>query len=260
MESKLTTAIRAATASGRIAVIPYLPAGFPDLEGFWDQLAALDAAGADVIEIGVPFSDPVADGPVIEAAVLACLERGVTLRWLMEGLTTRAGTYRAALVLMGYLNPFLQYGLERLAADAAAAGISGCIIPDLPLEESAEAKAAFAPHGLALIPLVGLNTSAARMAAYAQDARGFVYMVSVLGTTGGQAVLSPALKEQLATARRVFSVPVALGFGITGAEQLAEMSGQVDAVVCGSALLEHLQGGGSAGSFLARFQEGDRAP
>ncbi|EKO38427.1 MAG: tryptophan synthase, alpha subunit [Solidesulfovibrio magneticus str. Maddingley MBC34] len=253
-QSILTARIMEALGAGRKALIPFLPGGFPDKERFFDELAALDAGGADVIEIGVPFSDPVADGPVVEQASLDCLLNGTCLSWLFYELGKRKGQYRAGLVLMGYYNPFLQYGLEQLAADAADAGVAGFIVPDLPLEESGPMREALSKHDLDLIPLVGLNTSEERLAAYAKDARGYVYFVSVLGTTGMRESLPTEVKERLAAVRRIFNVPVALGFGIKSPEQLYAFGDLVDGVVFGSALIAHIKAGGTAAEFMARWR------
>ena len=173
--SFLEQKIRDAHTAGRTALIPFVTAGFPTLDTFWGIIEELDANGADVIEIGVPFSDPVADGPVVEDASRRALEQGVSLNWIMDGLRQRAGNFKAGIVLMGYLNPFLQYGLERFAADAAQAGVSGCIVPDLPLDESAPIRATLKAHGIALIALVGQNTPEERMREYAAVSEGYVY-------------------------------------------------------------------------------------
>ena len=253
-QSILTTRIMEALADGRKALIPFLPGGFPDKERFFDELDALDAGGADIIEIGVPFSDPVADGPVVEKAALDCLLNGTCLSWLFHELTRRKGRYKAGLVLMGYYNPFLQYGLDTLAEDAADAGVAGFIVPDLPLEEAGPMAEALEKHGLDLIPLVGLNTSEERLAAYAAKARGFVYFVSVLGTTGMRETLPAEITERLRAVRRIFQVPVALGFGIKKPEQLAAFGDLIDAVVFGSALIAHIDDGGPAAEFIARWR------
>ena len=149
--------IRAARAAGRHALIPFVTFGFPDEKRFWPALVELDESGADIIEIGVPFSDPVADGPVVEEASRRVLSDGVCLARIMEELKLRAGVFRAGIVLMGYLNPFLQYGLEKLAVEAREAGVHGFIIPDLPYEESEDIRRIFAAQGLALIALVAMS-------------------------------------------------------------------------------------------------------
>lgn len=250
----LTKRIAAARAKNRLALIPFLPAGYPDKQRFWDEIDGLDASGADVIEIGMPFSDPVADGPVVEHASLKCLDNGVNLKWILAELATRKGRYQAGLVLMGYLNPVLQYGLEAFARDAASAGVHGIILADVPFEESAPIRAAFEPQGLALIPLVGLNTTAERMALYGANAQGFAYFVSVLGTTGVRSQFDTGLPAEvragLAKAKAAFDVPVALGFGLKHPDQLKELAGLVDAAVFGSALIRHLDAGGDAKGFM----------
>lgn len=244
--------IRDAQAAGRCALIPYITAGFPDESAFWSAVAELDACGADIIELGVPFSDPVADGPVVEAAAQRALEGGMTLDRLLRGLESRKGTFSAGLVIMGYLNPFLQYGFARFAREAARAGVQGCIIPDLPHEEDAPYRARLAANGMALIPLVGQNTSAERMRLYAQQSEGYAYVVSVMGTTGGQGALPVQARDTLSRARSVFSVPLALGFGLQNPQQLAHIPAQArpDAVVFGSALLRHIDVGNSPSSFM----------
>ena len=244
--------ILAARREGRHAVIPFITAGFPTMERFWDVLAEIDAAGADIIEIGIPFSDPVADGPVIEDISRRALADGVTLRWVVEGLRTRRSSIRAKLVFMGYMNPFLQYGLEKLAADCAEIGVSGFIVPDLPLEETPEFRAALAPYGLALITLVGPNTSTERMKMYAAYAQEYVYVVSVLGTTGGVNDHVEAVADTLRRARAAFDVPLALGFGLRVPEQLDTLPADArpDAAVIGTALLEHIRRGDSVAEFL----------
>ncbi len=253
-EHILTTRITMANNQGRAALIPFLTAGFPGPEAFWTAMDELDAGGADIIEVGVPFSDPVADGPVVEAASHLALGHGVTLRWILEGLRRRKGRYKAPLILMGYYNPFLQYGLGRFAEEAAEAGVAGCIVPDLPLGEALPLREALEARGAALIPLVGVNTGRERMRQYAAAAKGYAYLVSVLGVTGAREAFPRGLEEAFACAREEFAVPVALGFGISGPEQIAAMPVRPQAVVFGSALLQHLKGGGSAAGFMRRWK------
>ena len=250
----LETAIRAATQAGRKALIPFLPAGFPDKDRFWTELKALDDGGADVIEIGVPFSDPVADGPVIEEASQRCLEQSVSLAWILDELAKRKREFKAPLVLMGYYNPFYRYGLDKLAADSVAAGVSGFIVPDVPFEEAAPMRTAVEAKGLAMVPLVGLNTSAGRLAMYAKNAVGFAYFVSVLGITGERDSLPAEVLDKLKLARETFSVPLAIGFGIKEPKQVAAFGDNIDAVVFGSALVKHIDAGGDAAGFMERWK------
>lgn len=247
--------IRAAKEAGRKAVIPFLTAGFPGLDSFWKRLEETDQAGADIIEIGVPFSDPVADGPVVEEASRRALASGITLADILAELTARKGRFRAPLVLMGYYNPFYQFGLKKLASSAREAGVSGFIIPDLPFEEAQEAKARFESQGLALIPLVGPNTGSERMRLYAENCQGYAYVVSVMGTTGERKDLAPGVADTMRRARQAFRAPLALGFGLSRPEQLAVLpeDAQPDAAVIGSALLKHIDAGQNVGEFLARW-------
>jgi len=239
-------------------LIPFITAGYPTLDAFWISLKELDDNGADVIEIGVPFSDPVADGPVIEAASQQALANGVTLTWILDGLRARRGQFKAKIVLMGYLNPFLQYGFGRLAEDAADIGVYGFIIPDLPLDEDAEYRDTLSAKGIHLIPLVAPNTSLERMRQYAAVASGYVYVVSVLGTTGVRQGLPADVRETLQRARQAFDLPLALGFGFSDPSQLdaIPLSDRPDAIIFGSALIRHLGDGGSAAAFMQRWKQG----
>lgn len=256
-QSPLQEAIEQAHAKGRRAVIPFITAGFPDMDSFWTHLARIDGAGADIIEIGVPFSDPVADGPVIEDASREALAHGVSLEWILDGVKARKGRFSAKLVLMGYVNPFYQYGLEKLARDAVEAGVSGFIVPDMPLEESDLFRKSFDPCGLTLVTLVAPNTSAERMAEYKPHTWGFVYVVSVLGTTGGKADMAQSVTETMRRARSVFDVPLALGFGLQTPDQLEALpeDARPDAAVLGSALLRHIAAGKDAGTFLEKWTD-----
>lgn len=248
--------IRMANSQGRSALIPFLTAGFPDRATFWPTLMELDENGADIIEIGVPFSDPVADGPVVEAASRQALSEGVNLRQILQELKERRGLVRAGLVLMGYYNPFLQYGLEAFANDACEAGVHGVIVPDLPLEESQSFRYYLSAKGLTLIDLVGPNTTSERMREYAAHSQGYVYVVSVLGVTGARKELPPELGKTLARARQCFSLPIALGFGLKEPSQLVDLPPEArpDAVVFGSALLRTLAEGGTAQDFMAAWK------
>ena len=235
-------------------LIPFITAGFPTKEAFAGILKELDSNGADIIEIGVPFSDPVADGPVIEAASIQALANGVTLPWIFEELRKLKGQLRAKLVLMGYLNPFLQYGPRAFADTCAELGIYGVIIPDLPLDESAEMRALLKAKQVCLISLVAPNTPEERMRAYAEVSEGYVYVVSVLGVTGARSGFPPEAQETLRRARKVFKIPLALGFGFSHPDQLKELPELPDGIIFGSALVRHLGEGKSAGEFMRRWK------
>ena len=252
--SRISDRIGSINAKGIKAVIPYVPAGYPTLEKFREIIRELDRPEVGAIEIGIPFSDPVADGPVVEAASLECLDAGMTLAKALAEVKNCAPDLKAPLVFMGYCNSFLRYGVERFARDAAAAGLSGVIVPDLPLEEAEEMREALRAAGIDLIPLVGVNTSDERLQAYARTAQGFVYCVSVLGTTGvrEEGGFSPELEGSLRRVRNFFSVPLALGFGLKRPGQLDGFGNLIDAGVIGSALIRHIDAGGGIGEFFSR--------
>jgi tryptophan synthase alpha chain len=250
--SRLSDAFARARAEGRTAFVAYAMGGDPSIEATEALLLALDGAGADVIELGIPFSDPIADGPTLQAAATRALTAGASLSKLLAMLQRLRGKLRAAVVTMGYVNPFLAYGLERFAAEAAAAGVSGAIVPDLPFEEAEPVRAALAAHGIELVPLVAPTTSPERMHAIAAQARGFVYYVSVTGVTGARAQLPADMAERLQLLRRASPAPVAVGFGISRPEQAAALRGAADGVVVGSALVQaHHERGTAAARELA---------
>ncbi len=225
-----------ATARGRAALMPYLMGGFPDIETSVAIATAYADAGADLVELGVPFSDPLADGPVIHEAATKALAAGSTLHTVLE-----AGERIAELlpvVLMCYANPLFARGPERFAAELAGRGISGLIVPDLPLEESAGVLEACDAHGIALVPLVAPTTADTRLAAIGSKARGFVYTVSVTGTTGERAATQTDAGALIARVKAHSPVPVALGFGIsTGGQAAAAADAGADGVIVGSRLV-----------------------
>jgi tryptophan synthase alpha chain len=245
--------INQAAAKGRKALIPFLPGGFPGKQRFWEEIMMLDEHGADIIEIGVPFSDPVADGPVVEGASIKCLAQGINLEWIFAGLKEYRAKLTAEIVLMGYFNPFLQFGMKKLMAAARETGVSGFIVPDLPLEEARPYLGELKAQGLEYIPLLGLNTSESRMEEYAGMNPAFVYMVSVLGITGSKVDINQVLIEKLKQAKEVFSCPIALGFGLKSPEQLGSIGEYIDAVVFGSALIKHIEEGGSSSDFMVQW-------
>ena len=216
--------------------MPYLMGGFPDLATSRAIGEAYAESGADLVELGVPFSDPLADGPVIHAAGTAALAAGATVHGVLEVGQALADT--VPVVLMCYANLVLARGVERFADDLAQRGISGLIVPDLPLEEAGEALAACDAAGVALVGLVAPTTPEARLAAIGRSARGFVYTVSVTGTTGERQGLAGDLAAILARTKRHFDVPVALGFGIGTPEAAAEAAAAgADGVIVGSRLV-----------------------
>jgi tryptophan synthase alpha chain len=245
----IADALRRAAAGGRPALVGFVTAGFPDRASFARQLAEV-AEVANVVEIGVPFSDPMADGLTIQRSSRVALEQGVTLAWILETLAALTPRPRAPLVLMSYLNPLLAHGLHRLPAEARAAGVSGFIVPDLPWEESAELRVALARESLALVQLVTPLTSAARLAMLARQSQGFVYAVTATGTTGREVAIPDDVLDYLDRVRAVSELPVCAGFGIRHAAQVERLAGHADGVIVGSALVDVIGQGGDAAAFL----------
>lgn len=231
----------------------YLTGGYPTPEAFPDLLAAA-ATEADLIEVGVPFSDPVADGVTIAQASRVSLEQGTTLPGILDTLDRlRLDT---PVVLMSYLNPLLAMGIDRLATRAEEVGVCGFIVPDLPLEESSLMRPALDRHGLALISLVTPLTPPARLRRLCVASRGFVYAVTVAGITGGQLDVADTLTAYLRRLREVSSIPVMAGFGIRSAAQVQALSDVADGVVVGSALIQAIRAGQAPEAFLRGLRGG----
>ncbi len=225
---------------GEKALIPFITAGDPDLETTRKLALEIAARGADILELGIPFSDPLADGPTIQAASNRALRHGVHL----EDVLRLAGEVRRdtdiPIVLMGYYNPILQYGLERTAREAARQGVCGFIIPDLPAEEAAAWRAAVLRAGLAPIFLAAPTSGPERIKRLGRLTKGFLYYVSLTGITGARTALPPELVQELDQVRRLVKCPVAVGFGISTPEQVAWLAPYVDGVVVGSAIVERV--------------------
>jgi tryptophan synthase alpha chain len=246
---RITAAIQRAAAKGQPALVGYLTAGFPTSRQFKDNLAAV-AGACDVVEIGVPFSDPMADGTTIQRASFVALSNGVTLPWILEQLKSVEPRHSAPILLMSYLNPLLAYGLDALARDAAKAGVTGFIVPDLPFEENSLVNLALAAEGLALVQMVTPVTPPERLAMLCRDATGFVYAVTMTGTTGKSAEVPREVLDYMDRVKRCSRVPVCAGFGIRSKQQVARFAPHVDGVVVGSALVESLERGEDVGAFL----------
>jgi tryptophan synthase alpha chain len=224
---------------GRAGFVAYVMAGDPDAETALAVLQNLPAAGADIIELGFPFSDPMADGPAIQRAALRALKAGMTLAGTLDlARRFRAGEAETPLVLMGYLNPILSYGVERFATDAAAAGVDGLIVVDCPPEESDPLADALDAAGVALIRLATPTTDEARLPAVVRRTSGFVYYVSVAGVTGVKSADATAIAPAVERVRQASGLPVAVGFGIRTGEQAAAVARIADAAVVGSALVD----------------------
>ncbi|MBI3953762.1 MAG: tryptophan synthase subunit alpha [Chloroflexi bacterium] len=227
---------------GLVAVAPYLTVGYPERGSTLELVPALQEAGAALVELGVPFSDPLADGTTIQRASARALGQGVTLAACLESVAAlRARGVTLPLLLMSYVNPILQYGPARFGAEAAAAGADGVIVPDLPPEEADELAAPCATRGLHVVFLAAPTSSDERLAVIAARSTGFIYCVSLLGVTGARARLPERLPEFLGRVRRRTSLPLAVGFGISTRAQVEALRGQAEAAIVGSALLEAIE-------------------
>jgi tryptophan synthase alpha chain len=234
-------------ARGHTALIPYLTAGYPSSDDTPELMRAYARAGADIIELGVPFSDPVADGPTIQRASQKALERGASLAWCLDVLRDfRAQQAETAVVIFSYLNPVMSYGWERFIADAAAAGAQGLLLTDLPLGGDDVLESAIDSSALSLVRLIAPSTTPARAQEIAKHAQGFVYYIAQMGVTGARTSLPVDLEQQIAALRSVTDVPIAVGFGISTPEQAAAVAEVADGVVVGSALIDALDSGGIA--------------
>jgi tryptophan synthase alpha chain len=243
---RISAAIR--QAPGGTAIVAFLTAGFPSREKFREHLIQVGNE-ADVVEIGVPFTDPMADGMTIQRSSREALRQGFTLRWLLGELAAMARP-KAPLLLMSYLNPLLAYGLKELAEQAARAGVCGFIVPDLPFDESEDLRAALAPHGVALIQMVTPVTTPERRARLCAATQGFVYAVTMTGVTGRTAAVPAEVTTYLDAVRAAAKLPVCAGFGIRSREQVEQLRGHVAGVIVGSALVEVMENGQDAAHFL----------
>jgi tryptophan synthase alpha chain len=237
--------------------MPYFPLGYPDLPTSIDVIEALAKNGADLIEVGLSFSDPLADGPVIQHATQIALEKGITVKKSIEAIKElRKRGVEIPLILMGYYNPMLAYGLEKFVRDAKEAGADGFIIPDLPMEESEEfVKAA---GDMPLIPMLAPTSSPERMEWIARNAKGFIYLVSVTGITGERKSLAEGLGELVAQVREHTSAPVCVGFGIGTPDQAKEVGRMADGAIVGTACVRTIGGSQkpveTAKQFAAEFR------
>jgi len=218
--------------------VPYIMAGDGGLESLREKLLFLQDSGADAIEIGIPFSDPVADGPTIQRAGIRALKEGTTLKKVLNVLKEYKDDVSVPLILMTYLNPLIAYGYEQFAEDAQKAGVAGCIIPDLPIEEEALIMPYLEKENLTLIRLVTLTTPIERIREIAEKSAGFIYAVTVTGTTGTRNEFSSDLTGFLKTVKSLSSVPVLAGFGVSNKEQIQEVCKHCDGVIVGSKVID----------------------
>jgi tryptophan synthase alpha chain len=256
MTNRIDRRYAALRAAGRTGLVPFVTAGDPDPDATPAILHALVAAGADLLELGVPFSDPMADGPVIQRASERALAKGTGWRRVLDIVRTfRERDTGTPLVLMGYLNPIEVHGVERAFDAAAEAGVDGLLLVDAPVEESAAISAALEARGLHQIALVAPTTSEARLAAIGAGARGFVYYVAFAGITGADRLATGAAGSALDRVRAATKSPIAVGFGVREPAQAVALAPHADAVVIGSALVERLAGAASAAEAATRARD-----
>jgi len=239
----LQSAIEDQVSQGGRAFIPYIMAGDGGLENLRGQLVLLQEAGATAVELGIPFSDPVADGPTIQEAGKRALANGVTLQDVLKEVERIGSDVSIPIVFMTYLNPIFRYGIEKFAADCRTAGISGVIVPDLPLEECEILHGDLVKNDIALIQLVSLTSPFERVERIAKASEGFLYAVTVTGITGARASFAEDLSEHLTKLKEICPVPVMAGFGISTPDQVREMSQLADGVIVGSRIIDALHVG-----------------
>ncbi len=235
---RIESALRGAVTRGRLGFVPFVTAGDPDLRGTLRLAETLAGCGADVLELGVPWSDPLADGPTNQRAAERALASGTTLAKILGALPAIRAAARAPVVLFGYFNPILRYGLERFAEEAARAGADGVLVTDLPPEEAGDLRGLLVARGIGTIFLAAPTSTEARLDALARASSGFVYAISRTGVTGAREAPAEGVRALAARVRRHTSLPVAVGFGISRPDQVAALSGAVDAFVVGSAIVE----------------------
>jgi len=256
-DSRIACAFAARAARGEATLVPYLTAGFPDLETTSVALDGLVEAGADVIELGIPFSDPLADGPTIQASSFRALENGVTVAWVLERLREFRSRHDTAVVLFTYLNPVVHYGPERFCREAREAGADGLLLTDLPTGSDPELETLVTESGLDLIRLLAPTTARERIPQVARGGGGFLYYISRTGVTGASSSLRNELGDEVRRVQEAVDLPVAVGFGIGTPDQAAAVAGIADGVVVGSAYIRSLDAGGAAEGtrFIASLRE-----
>ncbi len=242
MANRIDAKLASLKKAGRKALVLYITAGFPDVEKSMAIARGIAEAGADIIEIGVPFSDPLADGPTIQRSSFHALHNDVTLDTCLDMLRRlRKGGLDTPIVFMGYFNPLLQYGLEKFAKDASAAGLDGLIVADMPTEEVAPLAKVCSPKSIHIIPLLAPTSTDERIAAACKSAKGFVYCVSLTGVTGARTAFSTNIAPLVDRIRRHTSLPVLIGFGVSTREHVAAVNAVADGVVIGSALINAIE-------------------
>jgi tryptophan synthase alpha chain len=247
MAEPIAEVTRAIDQAGGAAICGYVTAGYPDLDSFPGILSAV-ARSADVVEVGVPFTDPMADGQTIQQASHRALSEGVNLDYVFD--TLAATELEAPHLLMGYYNPFLAYGLDRLVSRMGETGTTGLIVPDLPLEEGGELAAMLDARGQGLVQMVAPTTPTGRLSTLANASRGFVYAVTTKGTTGATTHFDQGVLDYLDRVKASSTLPVIAGFGVRERAQVAALSGHVDGVAVGTALIDAIDRGDDPAAFL----------
>jgi len=253
--SRLAQAFARIRGRGEPGLVTYVTAGDPDLPRTGEILRALDRSGVDVLEVGVPFSDPLADGPVIQRATERALAAGTTLTGVLDLVAGLRGSIAAPIVLFSYANPILRMGAEAFADRAAQAGVDGVLALDLPIEEAGEFRGLLAERGIDTILLLSPTTSDARLRQAAALGGGFLYAISRLGVTGARETLADGAREMVARIRSASDLPVALGFGISKPEHVREVGRWADAAVVGSALVSVIAEAGTSPDLIPRVEE-----
>ena len=243
----------------RKALIGYLTVGYPDLATTLKAVPIMERAGCDVVELGIPFSDPIGDGPVIQSAAFRALENGVSPADCIETARQLRQSVRVPLVFMGYYNPVLSYGLEEFCLQAGEAGVNGLIVPDLPPEESGALSRAAEAGGLDLVHLLSPTSTAERIALVARQSRGFIYLVSVAGVTGARSGVPEYMPEFIGRVRAVAEQPLAVGFGVSTPEQAAAMAEHADGVIIGSRLIRQIDEDPSLGKLEEFIRQARKA-
>ena len=255
VEGRLADTFAALRARNTPGLVTYVTAGDPDLPRTAAILRSLDRAGADVLEVGVPFSDPLADGPVIQRATERALASGTTLRGVLEMIGNVRGGIQAPIVLFSYANPVLRLGAERFADQAREAGVDGVLVLDLPIEEADDFRGMLAARGIDTILLLSPTTTDERLRKAARLGSGFLYAISRLGVTGARDAIADGARDMVRRIRAVSTLPVALGFGISKPEHVREVGQWADAAVVGSALVSVIAEAGASNDLTTRVEE-----
>lgn len=253
-ENRITVRFRELRKSGNKALIGYLTAGDPDFISSERDIRCAFDEGLDILELGVPFSDPIADGPVIQAASQRALQAGATIARILNLVEKLREKYRNPIVLFGYANPFLVYGYQRLCRDAAEAGVDGILVVDLSSRETDEIRRTIKQYGLLLIPLIAPTTSQKRARSLLRNAEGFVYYIMVKGVTGAREQIDPDMKIQIERIKECTDLPVVAGFGISNGSQARKVAEWADGVVVGSAMIK-AAGERRLGSFVRQIRQ-----